>query len=628
MASGQVGAVVRQIERLFAAGSVTAMNEGQLLERFVTHRDEAAFAALVARYGPMVLGVCRQMLHDPNDVDDAFQATFLVLVKKAATLRNRDLLGNWLYGVAYKVAHRARTVKARRLAAEKPCVEELAMGPDQAGNPPQPWIHEEVQRLPEKYRTPVVLCYLQGLTHEQAAERLRWPLGTVKGRLARARDMLRSRLTRKGMAFSSGILFLELARDARATVPDSLFESTVRAATSAVSRPAAAGLISAQAAALSQGVLRTMLITQLKTMGVALLVAGVVTTGAGVLAYQDGDTLQKDPAQKSPPVTQVKQATPADKPAVAGETQKTKASAADKAATPDAEPKATSDLDAKARSLAGSVFDDLYKMYQGGEMNDLERLNVWSLRMFEATSQPEGARRAAAEEHLKRMQSLNATARKLSSVGRITRAEAAAAEYYVAEAQQLVAGGDSAKARQSSAAAPAPASAGGQPAGLGGLGGAVIPPGFGGGGLGGPNESSEQEMRIDIARMSSDLAANDPSPKSKAIWKKLEEPVSMSFSDDTPLEDVIKYIKSATQGPKDSGIPIYVDPIGLAEAKQKLTSPVRLDLEGVPLKTTLRLMLKQLRLAYCVKDGILMISSVKGISDELEEGQHEAAGQQ
>ena len=107
MAAGQLNAVLRQVERLFGAGGVTGMSEGQLLERFVTRRDEVAFEALVARHGPMVLGVCRQVLRDPNDVDDAFQATFLVLVKKAGTLRDRHLLGNWLYGVAYRVAVRA-----------------------------------------------------------------------------------------------------------------------------------------------------------------------------------------------------------------------------------------------------------------------------------------------------------------------------------------------------------------------------------------------------------------------------------------------------------------------------------------------------------------------------------------
>src|SRR5262245_63191477 len=116
MASGAVGVVARGLGRLFTAGGVAGLSEGQLLDRFVARRDEAAFEALMARHGPMVLGICRQLLRDPNDVDDAFQATFLVLVRKAGTLRRCDLLGNWLYGVAYRVATRSRALAARRMA--------------------------------------------------------------------------------------------------------------------------------------------------------------------------------------------------------------------------------------------------------------------------------------------------------------------------------------------------------------------------------------------------------------------------------------------------------------------------------------------------------------------------------
>ena len=120
-----MGAVARGLGRLFTSGGVSGLSEGQLLDRFVTRRDEAAFEALVVRHGPMVLGVCRQLLRDPNDVDDAFQATFLVLVRKAGTLRRQDLLGNWLYGVAYRVSHRARTTAARRRENETPMSERV-----------------------------------------------------------------------------------------------------------------------------------------------------------------------------------------------------------------------------------------------------------------------------------------------------------------------------------------------------------------------------------------------------------------------------------------------------------------------------------------------------------------------
>ena len=238
------GAVLHQLERLFSHGTVAGLSEAELLERFVTHRDDAAFEALMTRHGPMVLGVCRQLLRDPNDVDDAFQATFLVLVRKAGTLRRCDLLGNWLYGVAYRVATRARVMASRRndrvAAFQRQIVAVAAEGRGPADNrisngmqdfELKPRLHEEVHRLPEKYRAPIVLCYFEGLTHEEAAARLGCPLGTVKGRLSRARDLLQRRLTRRGVTLSGASLASSLAiRGVEAAVPASLQNVTLTAA--------------------------------------------------------------------------------------------------------------------------------------------------------------------------------------------------------------------------------------------------------------------------------------------------------------------------------------------------------------------------------------------------------------
>ncbi len=236
--------MLHQFERLFSHGTVAGLSEAELLERFVTHRDDAAFEALMTRHGPMVLGVCRQLLHDPNDVDDAFQATFLVLVRKAGTLRRCDLLGNWLYGVAYRVATRARVMASRRndrvAAFQRQIVAVAADGRGPADNrisngmqdfELKPRLHEEVHRLPEKYRAPIVLCYFEGLTHEEAAARLGCPLGTVKGRLSRARDLLHRRLTRRGVTLSGATLASNLAiRGVDAAVPASLEHVTLTAA--------------------------------------------------------------------------------------------------------------------------------------------------------------------------------------------------------------------------------------------------------------------------------------------------------------------------------------------------------------------------------------------------------------
>ncbi len=214
MTRGGNGPVLKELDRLFRRGTAAALSTGQLLERFVSQQDQDAFAALVDRLGPMVLGVCRRMLNDPCDVDDAFQATFLILVRKAGEIRDRERLSPWLYGVAQRVAARARSQS--RLRRLRECSDEnavlLAKAPHQ--NLEQHalrWaLDEEVRHLPEKYRFPIVLCYLEGLTHEEAARHLRCPVGTVHTRMAWARTRLRSRLDRRGLALPGGHLGLAL----------------------------------------------------------------------------------------------------------------------------------------------------------------------------------------------------------------------------------------------------------------------------------------------------------------------------------------------------------------------------------------------------------------------------------
>src|SRR5262245_12405338 len=216
MARVASGSVAREIESLFDGGSVAGMTDRQLLERFNARRDaagEAAFAALVSRHGPMVLEICRQLLGDRHHAEDTFQAVFLVLARKARSIRDPDLLANWLYGVASRAARCAKLQLARRRKHEeggsmrrpgpdssvpvRPA-EQPAIDREQAAA-----LHEEVDRLPRTFRLPIVLCYFEGLTLDQAARRLRWPGGTVRSRLARAREKLRRGLTRRGVALPS-----------------------------------------------------------------------------------------------------------------------------------------------------------------------------------------------------------------------------------------------------------------------------------------------------------------------------------------------------------------------------------------------------------------------------------------
>jgi RNA polymerase sigma factor (sigma-70 family) len=285
------GIVFRQIDHLFREGSLVGLADGQLLDRYLTRRDEAAFEALINIHGPMVLGLCRRILRDPSDVEDAFQATFLVLVRKASAIRDRTLLSNWLYGVAFRVATRARTNSLRRRGRETPVASpECAVEPDG----PDAWevgpaLDQELSRLPGKFRAPLVLCYLRGQTHDQAAEELRCPVGTVRSRLARGRDLLKKRLTRRGFAPTSAVLGTKSILPAQLiteAVPQPLVTSTVAAAfASSTFTTIQAGAVSAPVLALTQGVLSSMKFAYVKWIGLAILTTGLSVGGAAALSH-------------------------------------------------------------------------------------------------------------------------------------------------------------------------------------------------------------------------------------------------------------------------------------------------------------------------------------------------------
>jgi RNA polymerase sigma factor (sigma-70 family) len=209
MAGENQGAVLLGIERIFNQGSLTGLSEGQLLHRFATG-DPGAFEALVMRHGPMVRSVCRRMLYDSCDVEDAFQATFLVLLRKAGALRDAEALSPWLHGVAYRVAARIRAHSARRPVEESRSArpEAVESACDLERTELRALLDEEIGHLPEKYRRAVVLCYLEGRTHEEAARRLRCSAGSLRGRLDRARQKLKDRLVRRGVAPAAALAAL------------------------------------------------------------------------------------------------------------------------------------------------------------------------------------------------------------------------------------------------------------------------------------------------------------------------------------------------------------------------------------------------------------------------------------
>ena len=211
MSTTRAGVVLRHIRGLAARPAGAA--DRHLLERFTAGRDEAAFAELVRRHGPLVLGVCRRLLRDPNDADDAFQATFLVLARKAASISNRESVSGWLYQVAHNTALKARISAAarrrreRRVGARPPAdvLDEVT------GRELLAVLDEELQRLPERLRSPLVLCYLQGSTRDEAARQLGWSLATLKRRLEEGRESLRCRLARRGLTLPAALLVAGLA---------------------------------------------------------------------------------------------------------------------------------------------------------------------------------------------------------------------------------------------------------------------------------------------------------------------------------------------------------------------------------------------------------------------------------
>jgi RNA polymerase sigma factor (sigma-70 family) len=282
MGHGPLSHVLRHIRTLAGGPVPGAPTDGDLLRRFAGQRDEAAFAALMQRHGPMVLAVCRRMLHDWHDAEDAYQATFLVLARKAGASGWQASIGCWLYAVAQRVAAKAREAAARRRQRQTDMVDVPCDEPtDAAWQELRPLLDDELSRLPEKYRAPLVLCYLEGKTNEDAAQQLGWPVGSVWSGLSRGRDLLRRRLERRGLALSVGACAALVTEKGMAAVPAALAQVTLHAATSFAAGQAAA--VSAEVANLSEGALRHMETTRLKLA--ATLAVSVIGLGVGVIAY-------------------------------------------------------------------------------------------------------------------------------------------------------------------------------------------------------------------------------------------------------------------------------------------------------------------------------------------------------
>lgn len=315
MADATLGTVLRQLRRLGAPRPGDGLSDGQLLDDFLRRRDEAAFAALVRRHGPMVLGVCRRVLRHAQDADDAFQATFLVLVRRADSIRRHDSCAGWLYGVALRTAQRAKLDAARRRRREeRAAAPALRPPPDEAD-----WrdlravLDEEIAGLPEQYRAPLVLCHLEGHTNVQAARRLRVPLGSLSKRLARARGLLRGRLLRRGVALSAAGLLTILAGQGGAAVPPPLARAAAGTALLALAGGASGP---APVAALADGVTRALCAGPVKGWLLGLAALGLLIGGGMLVAGRLGPAPPsgEPPAQRQPAVPREREPAPEKEP--------------------------------------------------------------------------------------------------------------------------------------------------------------------------------------------------------------------------------------------------------------------------------------------------------------------------
>jgi RNA polymerase sigma factor (sigma-70 family) len=297
---------LRSIRTLYAVGAVGGLTDGELLERFLGRSGidrEDAFAALVRRHGPMVLKVCRRMLPGSADAEDAFQAVFLVLARKAGAVRRVDKLKPWLYGVAVRTAKEALRRSATRRAREGAAVDEsrAVSAPDEGKGELLALLDEEIDRLPSRYREPLILCELEGASRQAAARQLGLPEGTLSSRLSRGRSLLRDRLARRQIAVGAGLSAALISEAAGAALPEPLADSTVRLALDFGAKGAAAGTVPAAVASLAEGVLAMIAAAKLKLILVATTTLGAAVCLTAGLAWAVAPNLGAQPPDAKAP---------------------------------------------------------------------------------------------------------------------------------------------------------------------------------------------------------------------------------------------------------------------------------------------------------------------------------------
>jgi RNA polymerase sigma factor (sigma-70 family) len=402
--------LIRSLHRKAGASEGRRTRDEVLLERFIIGRDQSAFELLLWRHGPMVLGVCRRLLSDPHEAEDAFQATWLTFVKKAGSIVNREAVGSWLYQVAHRVALRARVGRARRARQERQVHQEVATAPmdvpAESGELGRV-LDDELSRLPARQRAAFVLCCLEGKTGEEAARELGCPAGTVSSRLTRARERLRVRLTKRGLAPAAAGLTVALAGEGWSSpVSELLADTTLKAGRMFMLGEAAGGELSRRAVLLAEGVLRAMLLTRIKIATLLFVTVGILASG-GVVSHH---ALTAAPPEKST-------AEP-EKPAA-------------KAEAPAAR-KVPKELLEKRLEVAQNVYNRTFFRLRGAQGQPAE-LFGWSERWFEAEmalSDKKADCIAAFKAHVERTREVERLTTMLARAGQAREADADAATYY------------------------------------------------------------------------------------------------------------------------------------------------------------------------------------------------------
>jgi RNA polymerase sigma factor (sigma-70 family) len=415
MSGGPLQRIVGQLRQAHEPDPSAPCADAELLARWVAAHDQAAFTLLVSRHAPMVLDVCRRILRDEQESEDAAQAAFFILARKAGSIGRRQALAGWLYRVAYRAALQSRARLARRPTPDESAARAAVAAPDDEliWRDLRPVLDEEVSRLPAKCRVPFVLCHLEGRTNEDAARELGCPVGTVLSRLSRARERLRTCLARRGVTLSAAALTAGLVRTEAAPALVVQFTS------------GSAVALSPAAAQLAEGIMRTMLIEKVRHAAAAVVLVLVAAgVGAGWLSFPTGAA--------QPPVAAQPEAVAAVPPAVA---------------TPDAAPLAAGPPEGEAASkklkealltAARKTYEETMARYRNANLEGSESLYLWSRRWLEAQLDLAAAkddRIAAYREHLDRMRSVEKIAKAFANAGQGRVSDASAAEYYRTQAE-------------------------------------------------------------------------------------------------------------------------------------------------------------------------------------------------